>query len=155
MADDALVVRGTDELRARLAGLRNRYPQAQGRMLFNAGEALRDYMVTNYLSGQRLRRITGRLAGGFTTRLVADDTAIVGTAVTYARVQEEGFRGTVSVRSFMRARVRGGQKEIEVRAHSRQMNIRPKYYARDAVRFGAPTAIKAAERQAKLWLEGR
>ena len=142
---DAYSVRGADRLQQRLAELARRVPAARGGMLYHAGEAIRAFMVDSYLSGQRLRRISGRLAGRFSTVLRGDDEAVVGSQLVYAGPHEFGFQGVVSVRPFMRARTRGGAKTIAVRGHARQMNVRPKYYARDAARFGAPTATKAAE----------
>lgn len=142
---DTSVIRGADDLQRKLWQFVQRFPAAQGRMLFQAGEAIRAYMVDNFLSGQRLRRITGRLAGGFSTVLVGDDTAIVGTQVVYARPLEFGFSGPVAVREFSRSRTRGGPQEIKVRAHIRNMNVRARHYARDAAVQGAPDAIRAAE----------
>lgn len=146
---DRVTVRGAEELRAKLAEFIARAPQAEGRMLYQAGEAIRAYMVDNFLSGQRLHRRTGRLASGFTTVLAGEHVAVVGTQVVYARPLEEGFQGAVSVREHMRARSAGGAQEIKVRAHIRNMNVRARYYARDAAVQGAPDAILAADAQMK------
>lgn len=143
---EPLVIKGADELQAKLAAFRNRAPQATRRMVYHAGEAIRGFMVDEYLSGQRLRRVTGRLATGFHTINVDDDTAIVGTQVIYARRHEEGFDGVVG--PYMRSYRRGMPKTIQVRAHVQ--HTRPKHYARDAARFGAPTAVRAAQRQMDL-----
>jgi hypothetical protein len=61
--------------------------------------------------------------------------------VIYARRHEEGFNGIVG--PYMRSYRRGEPKTITVRAHVQ--HTRPKHYARDAARFGAPIAIRAAQ----------
>ncbi len=87
---------------------------------------------------------TGRLINSIRYELYQDgDTAgvLVGSfGVPYAAVHEFGFKGNVNVRAHQRL-VRNvfGKSvtphKIEVRQHSRKMNIRAKFYLRNAVKM--------------------
>jgi len=128
---------GDRELAQQLRALAQRFPQVTRRMLFHAGEAIRAYMVDNMLSGQRLRRVTGRLASSFSTVNLSNDLAVVGTRVVYAGVHEYGAHGTVQVPAHTR-------QGHPVRSHARRLNMPARWYARDSARLGAPVALAAA-----------
>lgn len=177
MADDTLMYQGADEMVRHLNQLARDAPNATAMMLFHAGEALRSFMVENYLSGQRLHRRTGRLASGWTTQRFGTDTVIVGTKVVYARVHEEGAHGDVQVREHVRrppTRQRRGEGArafskrrtqaqldwfsgaggtVTVHAHNMRMNVAAKWYARDTVRFGAAVALRAADDVVRRFLD--
>lgn len=142
VAEATIVVRGSETFLRNLERIIARFPQASGTALYAAGEAIRAYMVDNYLSGQRLRRVTGKLASGFSTVLLSPAKAVVGTRTRYAAVHEFGFDGDVTVRAHQR---NIGDRIVSVRSHTRHMRVREKRYARDALRYGSKTALAAAD----------
>jgi phage gpG-like protein len=99
------------------------------------------------LSGQVLNvsKHGGRLRRSINDRVEPTATGaygIVGTNVEYAHVHEYGFKGTVSVREYVRrikkqATVRGRLRQIKsettVRAHTRHMNMPERSFLRSAL----------------------
>jgi hypothetical protein len=126
-----------------------------GFLAASAGAAsLLGFMKSNMLTGQRLRVRTGKLRSNWHQMLPRNEGPIeahVATNTEYAPVQEYGFSGTAQVGAFTRNPPRRRTKSgrlvrskrgklgegglVSVKAHSRQMNIRPKWYLRDSVRF--------------------
>jgi len=87
------------------------------------------------LSDDVLRVRTGRLRRSITSKVEDQGGSIVGsvgTVVQYGRVHEFGFNGTVTVRDHLR-RAKSG-KEINVRAHSRKVNLPERSFLRSALR---------------------
>lgn len=90
----------------------------------------------HYLSGPRpekLAPVTGRLRASIGMTVLRGNQSIkvfFGTDVPYARVHEEGFRGTVSISSFARKTKFG---TTTVRAHSRNVNIKERPFLKPAV----------------------
>lgn len=106
------------------------------------------HVTRQKLMGQVLRRRTGTLIRSITASPRVEVTPNVvrgtfGSHLGYAQAHEEGFTGTVSVRAHVRrvrardvrARVEGRRRIIArgiavVRAHSRRVNLRPRYFLR-------------------------
>lgn len=75
------------------------------------------------LTGQVLQVRTGRLRRSITGRVEEENgspVGLVGTNVSYGRVHELGFKGSVKVKAHSRT-IKG--KAIPVRAHSRKLDI--------------------------------
>ncbi|WP_026470034.1 hypothetical protein [Alkanindiges illinoisensis] len=100
----------------------------------------------NKLSGQVLNVRTGRLRRSITQKVVntpSQITGIVGTNVEYARAHEIGFNGQVSVKAHLRQiKMAWGKsitpRTVEIRAHSRQVNLPEKSFLRSALTDMAP-----------------
>lgn len=86
----------------------------------------------SYLSGPRplrLDRRTGRLRSSITTRVGVSGNKIkgdLGTNVVYGRAHEQGFAGTVQVRSHLRQ----GRAVV---AHTRRVNLKARPFLRPAL----------------------
>jgi hypothetical protein len=107
-----------DAIFARLEALRARLPEAVAvAVSADVADSIR-HSVTQYLSGQRLRRRTGNLQRSVTASAKVEPTRIdrtssevttitgtVGTALGYGRAHEEGFHKTVQVRGHMRRKI--------------------------------------------------
>jgi hypothetical protein len=136
------------------------------------------YTIRSKLRGQVLNRVTGTLirdvTASPTVEPVAESggriTGAWGTSLGYGRAHEEGFQGTVNVRAHhrrLRLRTKSGRKRTEktrlrdalrgkrtsarVRAHTRQVDIRAKWYLRDSLRE-KESKIDSAVRKALLIL---
>ena len=75
------------------------------------------------LTGQVLNVRTGRLRRSITGRVAEENgqpVGLVGTNVSYGRVHELGFKGTVPVKAHTRT-IKG--KPMMVRAHSRKLDM--------------------------------
>lgn len=100
----------------------------------------------NKLSGQVLNVRSGRLRRSITQKVVntpSQITGIVGTNVEYARAHELGFNGQVSVKAHLRQiKMAWGKRitprTVEIRAHSRQVNLPEKSFLRSALTDMAP-----------------
>lgn len=91
------------------------------------------------LSDEVLHVRSGRLRRSITGRVTQDAdrvTGIVGTNVIYGRVHEYGFEGVVTVREHLRRAVSGAA--VNVRAHSRHMNLPQRSFLRTALAEMAP-----------------
>lgn len=95
-----------------------------------------------YLSGKALNRRTGRLRNSITNRVTIQGNRVVGsvgTNVVYGRIHELGYSGPMSVKAHSRmirqAFGRPLQKPrlVEVRAHTRQVSMRPRPFLRPAI----------------------
>lgn len=113
------MVEGSAELSRRLARVAAQVPEEVSAALNDGAWELHRYMVSNYLSGQRLRRITGKLASGWNVRPMVRTAlastvggggggstgsvvgAILSTATVYAPTHEYGFDGIEHVREHL------------------------------------------------------
>lgn len=104
---------------------------------------LQGYVVKNKLSGQLLKRRTGTLAASMQHKVVSTTngvTGVVGSRVNagaplkYARVLEDGFDGTVTVREHLRMMTQAfgrdvqNPRKITVGTHTAKRNIKARYY---------------------------
>lgn len=107
----------------------------------------------NKLSGQVLNVRTGRLRRSITYKVIKTPsriTGIVGTNVEYARIHELGFHGQVSVKAHLREIKKAWGKDItprtvEVRTHSRQVNLPAKSFLRSAMEEMTPEIIQTLQ----------
>ncbi len=101
------------------------------------------------LSGQVLNVRTGRLRRSITHRVTAEQelvTGIVGTNVEYARAHELGFNGDVSVKVHLRQIKKAWGRDItpktvEIRSHSRHVNLPAKSFLGSALADMAPEIL--------------
>ena len=111
----------------------------------------------NKLSGQVLNVRTGRLRRSITYKVIKTPsriTGIVGTNVEYARIHELGFHGQVSVKAHLREIKKAWGKDItprtvEVRTHSRQVNLPAKSFLRSALSDMAPEIIQTLQQSVR------
>lgn len=111
----------------------------------------------NKLSGQVLNVRTGRLRRSITyvvNKTPSRITGIVGTNVEYARAHELGFSGEVSVKAHLREIKKAWGKDItprtvEVRTHSRQVNLPAKSFLRSALSDMAPEIIQTLQQSVR------
>ena len=85
-------------------------------------------------AGQALGVVTGRLKRSITHKVTETSggvEGIVGTNVSYGRVHEYGFSGTVTVREHLR-RSRSGSHSVS--AHSRAVNLPERSFLRSSLR---------------------
>ncbi len=90
------------------------------------------------LTGQVLNVRTGRLRRSITGRIAEENgqpVGLVGTNVSYARVHELGFKGTVPVKAHTRT-IKG--KPMMVRAHSRKLDIPARPFLQPALNENLP-----------------
>lgn len=134
------------------------------------------HVTKEKLLGQVLNRRTGTLIRSITASpgFLVTDQAVrgwFGSNLDYARMHEEGFKGTVEVPAHLRRHARGGRFErearglglslrdlrrqralmIPVRAHTRKVDIRAKHFLRDTIRE-RDAASRAKLRSALLHL---
>ena len=113
----------------RLRRFSGRIPVDLRREVTAIARDLATYVKVAKLSGQVLRNRTGTLRRSIhhSVRLGPKEIiGIVGTNVSYARVHEYGFRGTVAVRAFERL-------GYPVRPHVRNVTIRERSFLRSAL----------------------
>lgn len=125
---------GESELIARL----ERFPDSLRNQLRSTVESLAITLTSKVkkdkLSGQVLRRRTGRLSRSINYKLDVQPSAVyatVGTNVEYAKALEYGFDGTVSVKAHLR-KIKGGTVQ-NVKVHDRHMKIAPHSFLRSAL----------------------
>lgn len=104
-------------------------------------ELHRSYMVMNMLSGQRLHRRSGTLAGAWRVSKVSDGVFSLNPGqLLYSRVHEFGFNHPFQ---FVRAHTRRG---VPVAAYFRDMDIKETRYVRDTIKEAEPLASSALEK---------
>lgn len=111
----------------------------------------------NKLSGQVLNVRTGRLRRSITQKITKElglITGIVGTNVEYARPHELGFKGAVSVKAHLRQIKQAWGKSItprtvEVRSHSRQVNLPEKSFLRSALSEMTPEIMQTLQQSVR------
>jgi len=166
-----LTVNISPKLRDLIRNAAERLPSAAQYGAVQAAYSLRAFMVDQYLSGTRVKVQTGKLRSGWFVAPIPGG-AVVGTATEYAAALEFGFNGTVNVPEHQRrtSARRGGSETkaafkerktamrdrqyagrltkdkasgyATVRAHAMRMNVRPRFYVRDTVRFGNAQAMR-------------
>jgi hypothetical protein len=109
--------------------------------------------VQERLSGEVLSSRSGTLKSSIGFRIDQHPTAIAGTVLSdsaYARVHEYGFAGTVSIKASLRriteafGRPTAG-KTIEVKGHTRRMDLPERSFLRSALEDMAPAIRDAVE----------
>lgn len=103
---------------------------------------LQTKVVTEKLSGQVLKRRSGKLRGSIKQIVEVSGTSvsgIVSTPVEYAPPHEYGFHGTVSVKESLRTIKQAFGRsitptQVTVRAHSMKMNLPERSFLRSALR---------------------
>ena len=113
----------------RLRRFSGRIPVDLRREVTAIARDLATYVKVAKLSGQVLRNRTGTLRRSIhhSVRLEPKEiVGIVGTNVSYARVHEYGFRGSVAVRAHERL-------GFPVRPHARNVTIRERSFLRSAL----------------------
>lgn len=169
---DVIRVEGVDRAEAHFRLMGRRSVPAARTAALQAGFLLNAYVKQNMLSGQRLRVRSDELRSSFNVRQapeVGDGVgAIVGTNVRYAPVHEFGFSGDVRVgahpreirvkpkkaprraprapRAGTKSRPRTETRIVQVRAHSRHVNLRARRYLRDTVSYEGQRALALASR---------
>lgn len=152
MADEAIRVVGLREFRQKMGQLIQERPTRMRQGLTAASEAARKFMVTKYLSGQRVRRVTGTLVRGWHTVYVPSDDprAVLGTKVFYTPYLEYGVMGAQKVRArrvtqTVRSRKTGELvKEKRLRSgYTRFMKLRPRRFVRDTLIYARPEILEA------------
>ena len=127
---------------ANMDKLRQRTPHASSMAMSRACEMLRGYIVSRKLSGQVLKRQTGRLAGSIEKEVISKKGEIigrVGSNLKYARVHEKGINKMVSVKEHVRSMY--GQS-VTVRSHRRHMIVTAKRYIEYSIREYRPQLQK-------------
>lgn len=119
---------GTKELQAKLDTMAKQFG-SPGRFLRAAALTYRSFMVQNYLSGQRLARRTGRLAGAWQPERVSQTVyRLAPGRLPYSRVHEYGLDYPFQpVRGYT---TRSGRK---VKLYLRHMRLKPTHYVTDTV----------------------
>ncbi|MGN6383653.1 MAG: hypothetical protein ACTHMK_13705 [Dyella sp.] len=127
-------------------GMRARLVTVQQRNGFD----IQQYVQTQKLSGQVLNRRTGRLRNSINS-LVQEGpgsvSAQVGTGVSYAKIHEYGFQGTVQVPAHTRMQTMAfghpmQARLVNVRAHPMRVNLPERSFLRSSLREKAPEAIE-------------
>lgn len=97
--------------------------------------------------GGSILRKTGHLAGSFFFT-ISPGQAHVKTLVPYAKAHNEGFKGTVNIPAHVRKikTVKGIGKEVDVRAHTRNMNL-PKRQMMPTNVYDSPVFFEAIKRE--------
>ena len=125
---------GGEELLVRLAGIGDTVRSTLARTVQEAAIKLQATIKEDKLSGQVLNVRTGRLRRSINQRVEASGSRVmgyVGTNVEYARFHEYGYRGTMTIRDFMRRSKSG--KESLVRGHTRKVNLPARSFMRSAL----------------------
>jgi phage gpG-like protein len=105
---------------------------------------------------------TGKLRrsiNAFFTSQSGVESGVVGPNVVYARMVEEGFVGTENVRTFMRRQTKAwgkdiGERMVNVRAHTRNVNRKAQPYLAPAVARAQPLSDRIKDALSKLQITG-
>jgi phage gpG-like protein len=138
---------GDGALLSRLRALPGAINSALIRAITKLAIDLQDNVRQNKLSGTMLSVRSGSLKSSIDVRLDQKSTAIAATIFSdsgYARVHEYGFSGTVSVRESLRRITEAFGRPISgttvnVRAHSRKMELPERSFLRSALEDLAPS----------------
>lgn len=111
----------------------------------------------NKLSGQVLNVRTGRLRRSINQKVTKTPnaiTGIVGTNVKYARAHELGFNGEVSVKAHLRQiKMAWGRsitpRTVEIRPHTRQVNLPPKSFLGSALADMTPEIMQTLQQSVR------
>lgn len=142
---DAIKIVGGDRARALIQQFGRNFPKAVEREVtafaldVTAG-------AKRKVSGDVLKVRTGRLRRSIHPEVLASTGRVdgtVGTNVEYAAAFELGFKGSVSVRSFVRQQVKAFGRSIApvsvtVRAHNRNVDIAPRSFLMTALNEASP-----------------
>lgn len=151
----------------RLAELRGGITTNVNSVMTQLANRLTRTAKAQYLSGPRpskLGVVTGRLRASVTSRSFSDSRRVgvlFGTNVEYAARHELGFRGRESVPAHTRlikqafGRALKMPKTVNVRAHSRNINLPARPFLQPALADNRAWFQKSIERAAQLALEGR
>ena len=135
---------GDRETVARFEGMPARLHGRLSNTILKWALKLEGHVKVQKLSGQVLKVRTGTLRRSVTHRV---DTlpdvilGIVGTNVTYAARHEYGFHGSEMVRAHLRTvkqafgkELKGGARQISIRAHARRVDYPAHSFLRSALR---------------------
>jgi hypothetical protein len=125
----------------RLSEMRGAANQGIARAIARLGVDLQNNVQQNKLSGQVLQVRSGSLRESIAVRIDQSDTAVCATVssdLDYAAAQENGFTGTVNVRTSLRQiKEAFGHpivaKTISVGVHSRRMDLPQRSFLRSAL----------------------
>lgn len=138
---------GAEEVRLKFLTLSETVRKQLVKSMRDAMISLRAYVAANKLSGQVLHVRTGTLRRSITQRVIEsgnDVTGIVGTNVKYAPPHEYGFKGTVSVREYLR-RTKAG-RDATVSAHSRKVDMPPRSFLRSSLEENRKSILDRLEK---------
>jgi hypothetical protein len=131
---------------SRLGAMRDAANREIARTIAKLGIDLQNNVKQDKLSGQVLKIRSGALQQSVAVRIDQSDTKVSATVfsdIDYAAAQEYGFTGTVNVRASLRQIKEAyghpiTEKTINVRAHSRGMNLPERSFLRSALDEMAP-----------------
>lgn len=136
-------VLGDAALAARLAAVPAALDEGLGRRLVRFAIDLQASVAKDWLGGGALQRRSGALADSLEIDNVADASGprmTLSATAPYAAFQEYGFRGPESIAGHLRAikqafgkPLKGGAKEIAVRAYTRQLDYPAHSFLRAAL----------------------
>lgn len=137
---------GDDKALARLRALPAGINSGLVRAMTKLGIELQRKVQQEELTGELLASRSGSLRSSIDFRLDQSRTGIAATVFSdseYAHVHEYGFAGTVSIRASLRRITEAfgrqiSEKTINVRAHSRRMNLPQTSFLRTALAEMAP-----------------
>jgi len=134
-----------DEFRVDIGGIQGllkklgsaKRPDVINRSLFSGAVLIAGWSKQNRLTGPRPRFlgvVTGRLRSSISASQTEQNgntfISRIGTNVKYASVHERGFKGRVSIRSFVRHTKSGSHL---VKSHLRNMNVPKREFLRPAI----------------------
>lgn len=137
------VVTGEKNVQARFERTSPRVRESLTREVLRVVIDLQGYVARNKLAGQLLKRRTGTLAASIQHRVVSTTSSVTGAVgsrinesapLSYARIHEDGFDGTVTVREHLRMMTTAfghpvkNPRKITVGAHTAQRHVRAKHY---------------------------
>ena len=157
----SVMIEGLEGLVERIERMAQQSKGAAAKAAAAGAEHVHAIMVTRHLNGQVIGRRQHALVGQWTIRpITSPPGAILGTGVPYAHAQEYGFTGEVQIpahrrrkalprrpresrRAFTKRRTEfqegpDGGFNVEVRAHPRQMNLKPRRFLRGAIEEARP-----------------
>ncbi|WP_374335582.1 HK97 gp10 family phage protein [Leeia sp.] len=145
-------VTGAADMDARLDRIRSEVEVAVRLSMGRACLMLQRHIQQNKLSGQALNARSGQLRASIIARPVTEVNGLlvgeVGSTLSYARMQEEGFHGRIAVRARLKQGRKFGKLGKQPRpAGNRVVHLKPHAFLHGALReMGEPAR--------KLLLEG-
>lgn len=137
---------GTESVASRFLSLRPRIKAQVSETVRRLTIGLQAHVKADKLSGQVLKNRTGTLRRSINSRITDSGESVigsVGTNISYARIHEYGFNGTVTVREHLRKTQSG--RMATVRAHSMRMNIPKRSFLRSALDDMRPAILAGIE----------
>lgn len=138
---------GGDVLVALLRAYGDKVQTAVVKSVARSALKLQSEVMENRLSGQVLNVRTGNLRRSIHQRVTNTGSAVIGevnTNVRYGAAHEYGFAGTVNVKASLRqvrqafGRPLKSPRYVQIRAHSRNVNLPERSFLRSALRDMKP-----------------